>query len=58
MSCEHQKSLRVTLFIQGFDFAKLSFNFNLNFILVESWDGFIYDFSNHSTPPHSTHPKK
>ena len=29
--------------------AKLSFNFNFN--LVESWDSFILDFSNHSTHP-------
>ena len=28
--------------------AKLSVNLNI----VESWDGFIYDFSNHSTPTH------
>ena len=38
------------------NFAKLSFNFNFN--LVESWDSFILNFSNHSTPPHPTHPKK
>ena len=29
--------------------AKLSFNFNFN--LVEIWDGFIYNLSNHSIPP-------
>ena len=40
----------------SFSVAKLSFNFNLNFNLVESLDAFIYDFSNHFTPP--THPKK
>ena len=32
-------------------FAKLSFNFNLNFNLVESWDGFIYDLSNLNLNP-------
>ena len=41
----------------NFCIAKLSFNFNLKFNLVESWEGFIFDFSNHSTPPHPpTHP--
>ena len=30
-------------------FAKLIFNFNFN--LVESWDSFIFNFSNHSGHP-------
>ena len=38
------------------DIAKLSFNSNLNFNLVESWDGFILDFSNH--PPTQKSNKK
>ena len=31
------------------EIAKFSFNFNFN--LVEIWDGFIYNLSNHSIPP-------